>query len=297
MDVIQRIQESYPELSRTQKRIADFLLKNTDRACFLSLRDLSEEVSASEVTIIRFTREIGCENFTDLKSALQQYISSRLSPSEKVATAIDNLQQNGIAQIIQQEQEAIEQTLQLISTSDLKVALTLIKQSKRIYTVGDNVSKIVTDFIRLRLRHLGLDAVEFEMNTFDSMSTQLLHIQKSDIFIIVSFPKYAQRIIPLTEYLHKHGIKMICITDRVTSPIARYATAPFACATYSSVFYNSISAPIALANVFASALAIELKDDYKHSRHLIRETSQFLRQKEEQFQEQLGEPSEPILAE
>ncbi len=285
MNVIERIQENYPKFSRTQRRIADFLLQNTDRACFLSLKDLSEEVSASEVTIIKFTRAIGCENYTDLKNELQRYISSRLSPSEKIATAIENLREDGFTQIMQQDQDTIEQTLKLLNDNDLKAALTLIKQSTRIFMVGDNISKIVTDFIGLRLRHLGLDVAVFDLSSYDTISAQLLYTQKSDIFIVVSFPKYTRRIIPLVEYLHENDYKVICFTDRVTSPIGRNASVAFACATESSVFYNSITAPIALANILVSALAIELKDDYTERRQSISEVSRYLQQKGKLYQE------------
>lgn len=285
MNVIERIQENYPKFSRTQRRIADFLLQNTDRACFLSLKDLSEEVSASEVTIIKFTRAIGCENYTDLKNELQRFISSRLSPSEKIATAIENLREDGFTQIMQQDQETIEQTLKLLNDNDLKAALTLIKQSTRIFMVGDNISKIVTDFIGLRLRHLGLDVAVFDLSSYDTISAQLLYTQKSDIFIVVSFPKYTRRIIPLVEYLHENDYKVICFTDRVTSPIGRNASVAFACATESSVFYNSITAPIALANILVSALAIELKDDYTERRQSISEVSRYLQQKGKLYQE------------
>lgn len=297
MNVIEQIQENYHTFSRTQKRIADFLLHNTDRACFLSLKDLSEEVSASEVTIIKFTRDIGFENYTDLKQGLQQYISSRLSPSEKIATAIENLRDNGIAEIMQQDQETIESTLKLLKDTDLKAALTLIKQSTRVFMVGDNISKIVTDFIGLRLRHLGLDVSNFDLSSYTNIASQLQHVRKSDVFIVVSFPKYAERIIPLAEHLHQHDYKIICLTDRVTSPVGRNASVAFACATDSSVFYNSITAPIALANILVSALAVELRDQYRERRQSINETSQHLRQKGRLYQatKERGRDAEALI--
>lgn len=289
MNVIDRIQENYHTFSRTQKRIANFLLQNTDRACFLSLKGLSEEVSASEVTIIKFTRDIGFENYTDLKHELQQYVSSRLSPSEKIASAIENLREDGIAQIIQQDKEALESTLRLLKDADLKVALTLIKQSTRVFMVGDNISKIVTDFIRLRLQHLGLNVSTLDLTSYFNIASQLLHARKSDVFIVVSFPKYAKHIIPLTEYLHENDYNVICLTDRVTSPVGRNASVAFACATDSPVFYNSITAPIALANILVSALAVELRDEHRERRQSIDETSKQLQQKSKLYQAAKGQ--------
>lgn len=282
MTVIETINTNYPRLSRTQRRIADFILSSSDRACFLSLKELSSQTSTSEVTIIRFTRDMGYENFSDLKRELQQYIRTRLSPSEKIASGIDSLKetQDSIAQIIAQDRDNMERTLARLNAGDLKRTVSLIKQGRRIYTVGDNISEIVTRFINLRLKNLGLDAAEFDLSSYDAMASQLLRVVPGDVFIIVSFPNYARRIIPLTEFLHNSGNLVICITDRVASPIAAHASVVFPCATDSSVFYNSLTAPVAVANTILSGLAVELNEGFKEYRRKIGETVQFLREAE-----------------
>lgn len=281
MDVIHRIQGAYSSLTRTQKRIADYLLQNSDKACFLSLKELSDRVQVSEVTIINFARAIGYENYTQLKTKLQHYISEKLSPSQKIATAISSLQQDGLSEIIEQEQQTLNQMLTLLETDDIKSAVALLKESRRVHTVSGNISKMVSDFIKLRLTNLGLDVVHFELGTFYDIASQLLRVNNNDVFIIVSFPQYSRRIITLVEYLRQRGNKMICITDKLTSPVAKHATVTFACPTYSPVFYNSITAPIALANILVSALALELKDEFKQNQQQVDQMSLALRQMED----------------
>ena len=39
---IERIRDAYPNLSRTQRRIADYILDAGDTCCFMSLQELSE---------------------------------------------------------------------------------------------------------------------------------------------------------------------------------------------------------------------------------------------------------------
>lgn len=278
MDIIHRIQASYPSLTRTQKRIAEYLMQNADKACFLSLKDLSNTVEASEVTVINFARALGYDNYTELKTKLQQYIGEKLSPSEKIATAISSLQEGGLDEIIEQEHETFNHMLKLLEKDDIKSAVALLKQCNRVYTVSGNISKIVSDFLKVRLTNLGLDVVHFELGHISDMASQLLKVDQNDVFIIVSFPQYSTRIITLVEYLSRRGNKMICITDKVTAPVAKHATVTFACPTYSPVFYNSITAPIALANILVSALALELKHEYNQNQALVTQISQTLQQ-------------------
>ena len=51
MDLIDRINANYNNLSRVHKRIVDYITDNPDRACFQSLKDFSDSVSASPVTV------------------------------------------------------------------------------------------------------------------------------------------------------------------------------------------------------------------------------------------------------
>ena len=197
MNVVERIEAYYSDFTRTQERIADYVLTNSDKACFLSLKEFSAEVSASEVTIIKFTRLIGYKNFTHFKNELQKYISDRLSPSEKIASAISHLSEVDFDYFVQQDRDTINSMLSLLDVEMLESAIALLKNGRKIYTVGDNISKIISDFIGLRLRNLGLPVAEFDLRSFEGMAYQLRGVNNQDVFIITSFPKYARTIIPL----------------------------------------------------------------------------------------------------
>lgn len=280
--VLERIGSNYKSLSRAQRRIADYILENSDRACFLSLKELSQQVDTTEVTVLKFTRYIGYESFSELKKELQAYISLKLSPSEKIATAIKKLGETAetsepFRQIIANDREVIEQTMKYLSFDDLRRTIAALKNANKIYLVGDNISLVVVDFLRIRLRNLGLDAGKLDLSSIDTVASQLVRVKRGDVFVVVSFPKYAERVVTLTEYLNVHGIEMICITDRMTSPVARYASVTFPCATDSPVFYNSISGVIVLANAIVSSLALELKEGFNENRDRIDEVASFFR--------------------
>lgn len=59
--------------------------------CFASLKELTEAVGTTEVTVMNFTRRLGIDGFTGLKRELQAYIRMRLSPNEKITYAMENV--------------------------------------------------------------------------------------------------------------------------------------------------------------------------------------------------------------
>ena len=55
---IERIRETYPLLSKTQRRIADYILDSGDTCCFMSLQELSDAVGVTPVTLLNFCKKI-----------------------------------------------------------------------------------------------------------------------------------------------------------------------------------------------------------------------------------------------
>ena len=64
MDILEIIRTQYPNLSRAQKKIADYILTRPDDACFASLKELTEAVGVTEVTMMNFARRMGVDGFS-----------------------------------------------------------------------------------------------------------------------------------------------------------------------------------------------------------------------------------------
>ena len=77
---IEAIKSTYPRLSKTQKRIADYILEAGDKICFISLADLSTAAGVTPVTTARFCRSIGFTGFSDFRKAFQDYVQEVVSP-------------------------------------------------------------------------------------------------------------------------------------------------------------------------------------------------------------------------
>ena len=55
MDIIQRIHSAYPEMTKKQKSIADCLLESPEDIAYITLAQLSQKTSSSELTLLRFS--------------------------------------------------------------------------------------------------------------------------------------------------------------------------------------------------------------------------------------------------
>ena len=58
-ELIVRIESKYSKLSKGQKRLADYVRQNYDKAVFLTAARLGEIVGVSESTVVRFATQLG----------------------------------------------------------------------------------------------------------------------------------------------------------------------------------------------------------------------------------------------
>lgn len=274
MDVIETLRTQYPNMSTTQKRIADFLLNTPEEACFLSMKQLSKRMNTSEVTVINFSRKIGYDSFLQLKKEMQAYVTMRFSPSEKISSVVTGFgknRQEAIEHVYRRDIDAMQRTYQHLNSTDLDRTFELILNARRIYLVGHNASHNITETMRLRFELLGFDSCDFTIDNRRQMATQLLKVNPSDIFIVISFPYYQKNCLHLCNLLHQQGIPVIAITDRPTAPISEYADTTLACATDTTVFFNSYVAAMMMVNILTAGIAVEMDGRVEHTTQKLRQ--------------------------
>ena len=90
MSFLEAVNEKYGELSPVQKRIADYMYKYPDEACFYSLREMANALGVTEVTVLRFARKLGFDSYVDMKKNLRDHLQARLLGNETLRPAGDS---------------------------------------------------------------------------------------------------------------------------------------------------------------------------------------------------------------
>ena len=66
-------------LTKTSKKIAQFVLDNVAEACFMTSTDIALKLSVSESSVIRFSRSLGFSGFMDFQKSLRKSYQTRVS--------------------------------------------------------------------------------------------------------------------------------------------------------------------------------------------------------------------------
>lgn len=66
-DLIERLNKSGRRLSKSHRRIADFIVAHYDKAVFMTAATLGDMVGVSESTVVRFAMALGYEGYPQLQ--------------------------------------------------------------------------------------------------------------------------------------------------------------------------------------------------------------------------------------
>ncbi len=75
MDIIMRIEEHYPSMTKKQKQIADYIKENIDTMAFITLREMSKELGVTEITILNTCKALEYNSFNEMKYEVRKYIN------------------------------------------------------------------------------------------------------------------------------------------------------------------------------------------------------------------------------
>jgi DNA-binding MurR/RpiR family transcriptional regulator len=115
-DTANRIAHAYGLLSKSHKKIADFLLTAPAEAAMMTIDELAEACSVSNATANRFARAIGFDGFAEFRTRQIEALKQTLAPVEKLKAGRDGSASSFdiIADSIRHDLENLEKTHQTL---------------------------------------------------------------------------------------------------------------------------------------------------------------------------------------
>lgn len=253
----QSIQKKFDELTASQQKIAQYLLKNYEKAAFLTAAKLGKEVGISESTVVRFATVLGYSGYPELQIVLQDMIKEQLTTVNKLKHSINNVYKGKdiLYQVLQSDLDNLENTMNEVSPQSFEQLIDLILKSDVIYIVGLRTAASMALFFNQALS-LFLRNTKSITYGMEDLFEQIAAINKKDLLIAISFPRYTRRTVEIVEIAIKKGAKTAAITDNILSPIAQKSDVTLIARSNLNSFVNSFTAPLSIINAIVTAVSI-----------------------------------------
>ena len=260
-DLLVTIKERMPTFSKGQKLIASYVLEHYEKVAYMTAAKLGSIVSLSESTVVRFASELGFDGYPDFQNSLKELTRNMLTSVQRIDLTNDLIGDSDLLEkVLVSDAEKIRRTLDTIDRDSFNEAVKKIVTAKNIYILGVRSSSALAGFLNFNLRMV-LDNVRTVQATSGSeMFEHIIHLSKDDVLIVISFPRYSQRVINAAEYAKSVGANVIALTDSEHSPIALYADQLLTAQSDMVSYVDSLVAPLSIINAIIVAVSRERKE-------------------------------------
>jgi RpiR family transcriptional regulator, carbohydrate utilization regulator len=219
-EVLLRLQALQASMKRAERRIADYLMAHPEKIQGVSVVDLASRCGASEATIVRLSKKLGFEGFPELKAAFGSVDETEKHfEYEGILSSDDPM--TVVRKVFDATQDAIRDTLGVLSESDYVRALESLLGAKKIVFCGLGDASAVALEAYARFTRLGEQCLYSEDP--DQQLIQAAHLQKSDVLLAVSHTGRSRTILEAVRRGKKSGATIILITNFPVSPLAKHA--------------------------------------------------------------------------
>lgn len=260
--LLSALENSMASFSKGQKKIAAYIMENYDKAAFMTASVLGEKVGVSESTVVRFATELGFKGYPELQKEIQQMIKSKLTAVQRMEVS-KNLIGDGdvIRNVLTGDIDLIRQTIEKTSREDFKEAVNAINCAKKIYILGVRSSAALASFLAFYFNLVFDSVVLVDTSSASEMFEQMFRIDKDDVCIAISFPRYSKQTVNALRFIADRGATVISITDNEESPMAEYSDHLLIAKSNMASVVDSLVAPLSLINALIVSVTLSRTDE------------------------------------
>lgn len=257
-ELLNRINSSYSSMSKGQKLLATYITDNYDKAVFLTAAKLGTTVGVSESTVVRFATHLGYKGYPEFQKALEELVRNKLNSVQRMEVTYGRISQSKILEtVLNSDADKIKTTMEKIDHNAFELAVNTILNAKNIYIVGIRSCAPLASFLGFYLT-LMFDHVQLlTTNSSSELFEQMVRIDKEDVIIGISFPRYSMRTLKALEFANNRNAKVITITDSVHSPMNLYSSCNLIADSDMASIVDSLVAPLSVINALIVALCMK----------------------------------------
>jgi DNA-binding MurR/RpiR family transcriptional regulator len=245
----------YTELPGNQRKAADFLLQRLREAPFLSIVEIEKQSGTSKATVVRLAQNLGFSGFLELRAKLLERVQSQIRQTDLFPVPPSTEGEETLTLVAHQDIRNINQTVNHLDREAFTEVVKMIVRASHVYTVGLGISSLMSQTLAYSLNQVAVKATAL-VHDCETFVEQLPFITPSDMMIAFSFPPYSRETVDLAKAAAARRIRVVGITDKVTSPISFHCVNVLPIRSHNRLFTNSFSAISVVINALATEVAL-----------------------------------------
>ena len=269
-DVLIRIRDMIPRMSKSQKKIAFYIQNEYETAVFMTAVELGKQIGVSESTIVRFASALGYDGYPDFQKSLVECVKTKLSSVQKIDEKYGRSSQSEIlSSVMNADIEKIRDTMGNLNPSVFDFAVDKLLSAKNVYIMGLRSNEPLAAFLHFYLNMVRPGCILVNSTSVTETFEQMIRIDSDDVFVGISFPRYSMRTLKAMEFANDRRATVIAITDSAHSPMTLYSKCNLYARSDMVSIVDSLVAPLSVINAIVVALCIKAPDQIRKNLKML----------------------------
>ena len=226
---VQCIEETYHSLTKAEKKVADFVLRNPRPVLFMSITDLADACQVGETSVYRFCRSMNMQGYQEFKMQLSLGMTEtpeKENPPESNQMLGDTLKETA-EKIMQSHLSALRETYCLLRQEDLEVFLERIEKAKRVFFFGIGDSLLIAQ--EACHKFASITGKAYCITDPHRQAIAASSMTQEDFAVMISYSGATKDNICTAKTAKQEGASVGCITRFKKSPLTAYSDVTLLC--------------------------------------------------------------------
>jgi DNA-binding MurR/RpiR family transcriptional regulator len=216
----QKIRDYYEHLSRSYRKVADFIMSNYYEVSFLTAAQLAQTVGVDTTTVVRFSQRLGYNGYPELLHDIREQVKSEIYAAYQPQELSPTDPAGAFKDLAEHEQNNLAQMLTHNPPGHIEAVAALLKRADRIVLVGEGYAETVADLAAQQFRHRGIAAEAVSDDPVKKAAT-LIHLTGNELVIGISATEYGGSVARALEYARQKGAATLGVVGSLSSPVNR----------------------------------------------------------------------------
>lgn len=267
----EKIKEKYQTLSKSQKKIADYIMEHFEQAAFLNAVRMAETAGVSESTVARFAAVMGYATYGELQKDMLAMIQKKFTPKEYEEREIPSIGKGHeladvstlIKNVLETDAKNILDTIPGINSGVFNTATHILMNARTVYIVGIRTCAPLAEFLHFYLNMFRENVIVVNTTSVSETFEQMVHVSSKDAVVGISFPRYSMRTLKAMEFANERNAQLITITDSEYSPMNLYSSCNLWAKSSMTSIVDSLTAPLSVINALVVSMSVNYRERLK----------------------------------
>ncbi len=154
----QKIRDYYDRLSRSYRRVADFVLSNYYEVSFMTAAQLAFAVGVDTTTVVRFSQRIGYNGYPELLHDIRAQVKSEIYAAYVPQPIQPDDPAGVIRTMVAQEEDNLKRLLAHNPPEHVEQVARMLDAARAIMLIAEGYAIPLAELTAQQLRHFGVSA-------------------------------------------------------------------------------------------------------------------------------------------